>query len=67
MLLTMIKGRRGGKAIKLYWYIEHKLDLTRPDEITEKNTNKGYNRTLNILQWVRITVSRLVYSYMGIL
>ncbi len=21
--------------------IEHKLDLTRPDEITEKNTTKG--------------------------
>ncbi len=24
----------------------YKLDLTRPDEITEKNTIKGYNRTL---------------------
>ncbi len=26
------------------YYVHYKLDfLTRPDEITEKNTNKGYN------------------------
>ncbi len=32
------------------YYIEHKLDLTRPDEITEKNTNKaGITEISNIL------------------
>ncbi len=35
-------------------YIEHKLDLTRPDEIT--GLNKGYNRTLSIL-------TGLIYSF----
>ncbi len=29
---------------RLIGNIEHKLDLTRPDEITEKNTNKVHNR-----------------------
>ncbi len=40
--------------------IEHKLDLTRPDEITEKNTNKGYNRTLKYSNVLELLVSRLV-------
>ncbi len=41
MLLT----QDGRVRDRLIAYIEHKLDLTRPDEITE-NTNKGYNQTL---------------------
>ncbi len=48
-------------------YIEHKLDLTRPDEITEKNTNKGYNRTLKYSNGLGITQFHDLYSYMGIL
>ncbi len=40
--------------------IEHKtgLLLTRPDEITEKNTNKGYNRTLKYSNGLNYSVSR---------
>ncbi len=54
MLLTH-DHMRFESADRLIAYIEHKLDfLTRPDEITEKNTNKGYNRTLKY-QRVRIT------------
>ncbi len=43
---------------------EHKLDL-RPDEITEKNTNKGYNRTLKYSNGLNYSFT--AYSYMGIL
>ncbi len=38
MLLTQDHGTRC--AMETIAYSEHKLDLTRPDEITEKNTNK---------------------------
>ncbi len=38
----------------------------QPDEITEKNTNKGYNRTLKYSNGLELAVSRLV-RYMGIL
>ncbi len=38
----------GTRCDRFIMHIEHKLDLTRPDEITEKNTNKGYNRTPRI-------------------
>ncbi len=64
MLLTKDHGTkvRGNRLIA---YIEHKLDLTRPDEITEKTRIKGITELSNILT-VRITVSDL-YSYMGIL
>ncbi len=34
------------------------INWIRPDEITEKNTNKGYNRTLKYSNGLRITVSR---------
>ncbi len=42
MLLT--QGSRDEVRDRLIAYIEHKLDLTRPDEITEKTRIKGYNR-----------------------
>ncbi len=34
----------GTSARWAYAYIEHKLDLTRPDEITEKTRIKGITR-----------------------
>ncbi len=43
------------------------MDLPHLDEITEKNTNKGYNRTQNILTGLGIDSFNDLYSYMGIL
>ncbi len=40
--------RDHGTRYRLIAYIEHKLDLTRPDEITEK-MNKGITESSNIL------------------
>ncbi len=39
MLLTRVGS--WDDVMGLIACIEHKLDLTRPDEITEKNTNSG--------------------------
>lgn len=64
MLLT--QGPWDEVRDRLIAYIEHKLDLTRPDEITEKNTNKGYNRTLKYSNGLELQFHDL-YSYMGIL
>ncbi len=52
---------------RLIAYIEHaKLDLTRPDEITEKNTNKaGITELSNTPNGLELQFHDL-YSYMGI-
>lgn len=63
MLLT--QGPWDEVRDRLIAYIEHKLDLTRPDEITEKNTNKGYNRILKYSNGLELQFHHL-YSYMGI-
>ncbi len=44
-------------------YIEHKLDPTRPDEITEKNTNKGYSRTLKYSNGLELQFHDLYSSH----
>ncbi len=54
-------------AIGLIAYIEHKLDLTRPDEITEKTRIKRYNRTLKYSNGLELQSFNDLYSYMGIL
>ncbi len=51
---------------RLIAYIEHKLDLTRPDEITEKETRiKGITELSNIPNRLELQFHDL-YSYMGI-
>ncbi len=47
MLLT--QGPWDEVRDRLIAYIEHKLDLTRPDEITEKTRIKGITELSNIL------------------
>ncbi len=44
--------------------IEHKLDLTRPDEITEKTRNKGYKLNFKYSN-VRELQFHDLYSYMA--
>ncbi len=44
------------KVIGFIAHIEHKLTLTRPDEITEKNNNKGYQPNFKYSNGLGITV-----------